>query len=182
MNQKTISFGQFAFGSFPLPAGYKKCDAEIKNCCGELAISAVLNIPTIKVFEKAEIKPEDLKKGTSQKRMKEILKSFGYEVKQKGVENKFRMPRTDLAVVRVSFGKPEQFWMLTAKRSHYVALKRFGFNRYVLDNVKVDGKIQWIEAIEYRKIMEAESIFITSFLELKSTASDKKQINEVSTE
>lgn len=162
-------------GDFPIPSGYAKYNLEIKNCCGELAIAALLNIPVPKVFKKANIPIADLKKGTLQKKMKEIIRSFGFEVKQHGVKNKFSIPKCDLAIVRISFGNPKQHWIETAKKSHYLALKKFNGNHYILDNIKVDGGYAWIERTEYGKIIKNEKMFITSYLELKSVSDEQEK-------
>ena len=165
---KPIEFSQFAIGHFPIPLGYSKYALEVDNCCGELAIAGVVNIRVPQVFEKGKILKAELSKGTLQKRMREILSNLGYETTQRSVKDKFKIPKCDLAIVRVSFGDPEQFWIETARRSHYVALKRSGANHYVLDNrVLVDGKHAWIERIEFRKVIKADKMFVTSYLEIK---------------
>jgi len=169
MNQqeKIINLNHLYLGSFPIPSGYAKYDVEIKNCCGELAIAGLLNIPVPMVFKKGKIKITDLEKGTSQKKMREILKNLGFKTKQHGVKDKFKIPKCDLAIVRISFGNPKQHWIETAKKSHYLALKKFkSGNYYVLDNMKIDGKYSWIERTEFKKVIEADKIFITSYLEL----------------
>lgn len=165
--EKVINFDSKYLGSFPIPRGYSKYAEEINNCCGELAIAGLLNISVPKVFEKTGVKITDLVKGTSQKRMREILDKLGFNAKQRGVKNKFRLPKSDLAIVRVSFGDPKQHWIETAKKSHYLALKRFGLIYYVLDNMKIDDKYKWVERIEYSKVIEADKMFITSYLEVK---------------
>lgn len=165
---KPIDFSQFAFGYFPIPPGYSKYALEVDNCCGELAIAGALDMPVPHVFEKGKIIKTELGKGTLQKRMREILNNLGYETIQKGVKNKFKIPKCDLAIVRVSFGDPEQFWIETARQSHYIALRRSGVNHYVLDNVRIDGKYEWVLSTEYTKIMKAEKMFVTSYLEIKS--------------
>ena len=108
--------------------------------------------------------------------MKEIIRSFGFEVKQQGIKNKFSIPKCSLAIVRVSFGNPKQHWIETAKRSHYLALKKFKGNYYVLDNIKVDGGYAWVERTEYRKVIENEKMFITSYLELKKFSQRQERI------
>jgi len=167
-NERVVTFSPFAFGAFPIPTDYIKFIDKVENCCGQLAIASALNISVMRVFKRAGLKRSDLKTGTRQKKMIEILKLLGCDVKQKGVRNRFRFPRVDLAIIRVSFGHPDQHWIKTAKLSHYITLKRFGINHYVLDNVKVDGRVHWIELSEYYKVMEADKMFITSYLELKS--------------
>jgi hypothetical protein len=74
----------------------------------------------------------------------------------------------------VSFGKPDQHWAKTAGASHYIALRKFPKGIFVYDNCldKWDGEPingLWLEKAEYEeKIMKAEDMFVTIYLELSS--------------
>lgn len=146
--------------------------------CGEAAIAALLNITVKKVFETWGIDEKDFKGFTIQKDMRKILEKFGYDVKQKKVEDKFRLPNCDFGIIRVSFGDLKQHYMITANRSHYIAIQRFQQGRYIYDNAisqfngnPVNGV--WIEESEYYKVMANEKMFITSYLELKEKVKER---------
>lgn len=174
-NLPQVIFDPLSIGAFPIPQDYSEYHSKVNNCCGELAVAGVLNILVKEVFSKGGVKESDLKKGTSVKNLRIILKKLGFETKQCSVTDKFKIPKCDLAIVRVAFGEPDQHWMKTVKSSHYIALRKFtGMNYYVLDNCAVlDNKeFVWIEKSEYRKLMVAEKMFVTSYLELKPMGSD----------
>ena len=140
--------------------------------CGPAAIAALLECNLKDVFEKGEIDESQFRGWTLQKEMKAILDKLGYDTKQKGVKDKNKLPDSDFAVIRVSFGKPGQHWSKTASLSHYIALKRFKQGWYVYDNAIdfFDGKPIngiWIERSEYYKVMQDQSMFVTSYLEIK---------------
>lgn len=180
MSDADVVLNPFAFGNLPIPADYEEYRVKIDNCCAELALAGLFEVSVSFVFSFAGIKLKDLPKGTSQKRVREILKKWGYKTIQKSVKDKHSIPKCDFAIVRVSFGNPKQFWIETAKRSHYLALKKFNTHHYVLDNgVIVDGKAHhWIERNEFKKVMKAEKMFVTSYLEIKKPKSDSRLLFE----
>jgi len=139
--------------------------------CGEAAIAALLDCEVKTVFAAWGINESDFRGWTLQKEMRRILDRLGYDCKQKSVEDKKKLPDSDFAIVRVSFGKPDQHWAKTASLSHYIALRRFVQGWYVYDSAisMFDGKPingLWIEKSEYCKVIEAEDMFITSYLEV----------------
>lgn len=139
--------------------------------CGEATIAALMGINVRDVFSVWGIGEENFKGWTTQKEMRVILDRLGYNVKQKRVKDKYRLPNSDFAIIRVSFGNPNQFWLETASVSHYIAIRKFQQGWYVYDSAinLFDGKPIngiWIEKSEYYKVMEEQNMFITSYLEI----------------
>lgn len=139
--------------------------------CGEAAIAALLETNLKTVFDIGKIDRETFKGFTLQKDMIRILNNLGYTPIQKKATEKYKLPDCNKAIIRVSFGEPNQHWMKTAKLSHYIAIKRFAQGRFVYDNAinEFDGKPVngvWIEESEYYKVMTNQKMFITSYLEV----------------
>lgn len=143
-----------------------------KGVCGEAAIAAIFMTTVENVFKKWGIEMSKFRGFTSEKEMKEILKNFRYKAIRKGVKDKYSIPECDFGIIRVSFGKPTDHWQKIARESHYLGVVKFEKGRYVYDNAidKFDDKVIngiWIHESEYPKWMKAESMFITSYLELR---------------
>lgn len=146
----------------------------LDGICGEAAIAALLECNLKDVFDAWDIGEDNFRGWTLQKEMKIILSKLGYEVKQRNVKDKNKLPDSDFAIIRVSFGKPDQHWSKTARQSHYLAIKRFMQGWYIYDNAIdfFDGKPIngcWIEKSEYYKVMKDQDMFITSYLEIKKS-------------
>lgn len=160
-------------GNFVRPIDCFEMSMTVDGCCGQCAIAAILDISVIDVFRKWGVSPDNFRHYTSQKEMKEILSRFKYAAVQRSPgKDKIKIPDCDLAILRVAFGDRNAFWMTIAQNSHYIGLKRMpDGSRYIFDNIKqfdnqkTDGL--WIEFSEYYKVMAAEKMFITSYLELR---------------
>lgn len=172
--QEIIIIEKNKIGKYRKPKDCFYYSTEIKGTCAETQIAALLGIDTKDVFKKWGVKEKDFRHDTRQKETKEILSLFGYTTMQKSAKtDKKILSECNLAILRVSFGDPNQHWMLTTKYSHYLALKRMPCGeRYIFDNFETfdDKQVNgmWIEEQEYyKKIMKTEKMFITSFLEIK---------------
>lgn len=158
-------------GGFDTPEDLLRTIKEIDGCCGQCAIASILGIKVMDVFEKWGIDLKTFKHHTSQKEMKQILEILGYDSKQRpSPKDKISIPNCDLGIIRVSFGDRNAHWMQIAQNSHYIGIKKFHGRRYIFDNIQeFDGKPingMWIEFTEYYKLMMAEKMFITSYLEI----------------
>jgi len=168
-NQKQITFNKYNY--LYVPKDVLEYAKKLGGICGQASIASLLKCNIKDVFNAWGTKEENFRGWTLQKEMKEILDKLGYNAKQKGAKDKNKLPNSDFAIIRVSFGKPEQHWSKTASLSHYIAIKRFQEGWYIYDNAIdfFEGKPIngiWIEKSEYYKVMEIEEMFVTSYLEI----------------
>ena len=169
VEQKKLIFHNYNY--LKTPQDTLEYAKRLNGICGEAAIAALMDCSLKDVFKAWGIGEDNFRGWTLQKEMKEILDKLGYEAKQKGVKDKDKLPDSDFAIIRVSFGKPEQHWSKTASLSHYIAIKRFQQGWYIYDNAidLFDGKPIngiWIEKSEYYKVMKDQNMFVTSYLEI----------------
>jgi hypothetical protein len=173
--QKPLIFDCDYIEDFKKPQDCLEYTQKIGGVCGLASIAGLLGVNVLDIFNTWEKDSKDFRHFTSQKEMKHILSKCGFKATQKSIgKNKVAIPNIDFGIIRVSFGEQNQHWMITAKNSHYIAIKKMSDDRrYIFDNgfenfndKPVNG--MWIEVSEYWvKIAMQEKMFVTSYLDVK---------------
>jgi hypothetical protein len=172
IEMQKVTFDNYNY--LQVPKDVLEYTKRLKGICGEASIASLFECNVKDVFMVWGIGESNFKGWTLQKEMKFIINKFGYDAKQRVIKDKYKLPDADFAIIRVSFGEPNQHWSKTAKESHYLAIKRFKQGWYIYDNSigEFDGKPIngiWIEKSEYYKWMEANKMFVTSYIEITGT-------------
>jgi len=137
MSEPQIIVEYDCIGNWKKPDDCLEYTQKIGGVCGLASIAGLLDKRVIDIFNSWSKKPEDFRHFTSQKEMKQIFFTLGFEAKQKSIgKQKIAIPDIDFGIIRVSFGEQNQHWMLTAKNSHYIAIRKMpDGRRYIFNEI-----------------------------------------------